>query len=43
MRKVISNVDKPMVAPTTLGIQSIIIGSHQPKLEETKEIANGMF
>lgn len=40
MRKVISSVDKPMVAPTALGIQSIIIGSHINQ-EEDKEMTAG--
>lgn len=34
MRKVISSVDAPLAAQTTLGIQSIIIGSHPHRARE---------
>lgn len=43
MKKVINSVEKPLVAPTTLGIQSIIIGSHPPRLEENKDYTAGSF
>ena len=41
MKKVINSVEKLLVAPTTLGIQSIIIGSHPPRLEENKDYTAG--